>query len=160
MRTWCASQRSGSTLLGGILAATGVAGSPQEFFQYFPTSSLSPQPREWFAGVDDPDIIGLLDENVPGTVDTRTSEQWRAAVLAAGATGNGVGRQTDVESDATAGRTIPRGDGSLRGAIRWLFGGTDPLFVHVPRQPGEPGGVDVAGRADAGMARRRQLPPR
>ena len=48
----CASQRSGSTLLVESLAATGVAGRPQEFFQYYPSSSLSPQPREWFAGVD------------------------------------------------------------------------------------------------------------
>ncbi|MFT4086616.1 MAG: Stf0 family sulfotransferase, partial [Gordonia sp. (in: high G+C Gram-positive bacteria)] len=57
----CASQRSGSTLLVESLAATGVAGRPREFFQYFASSSLSPQPREWFAGVDDPDLLGLLD---------------------------------------------------------------------------------------------------
>ena len=57
----CASQRSGSTLLVESLAATGVAGRPQEFFQYYPSSSLSPQPREWFAGVDDPSLLDLLD---------------------------------------------------------------------------------------------------
>ena len=49
----CASQRSGSTLLVESLAATGVAGRPGEFFQYFASSSLSPQPREWFAGLVD-----------------------------------------------------------------------------------------------------------
>ena len=44
-----ASQRSGSTLLVESLRATGVAGEPQEFFQYLPTTSQSPQPRQWFA---------------------------------------------------------------------------------------------------------------
>jgi arylsulfatase A-like enzyme len=43
-----ASQRSGSTLLVESLRATGVAG---EFFQYLPTTSQSPQPRQWFEGV-------------------------------------------------------------------------------------------------------------
>ena len=40
-----ASQRSGSTLLVESLRATGVAGEPQDFFQYLPTTSQSPQPR-------------------------------------------------------------------------------------------------------------------
>ena len=40
-----ASQRSGSTLLVESLRATGVAGEPQEFFQYLPHTSMSPQPR-------------------------------------------------------------------------------------------------------------------
>ncbi len=40
-----ASQRSGSTLLVESLRATGVAGEPpQEFFQYLPSTSMSPQP--------------------------------------------------------------------------------------------------------------------
>ncbi|MCA4761934.1 hypothetical protein H8Z51_24615, partial [Mycobacterium avium subsp. hominissuis] len=34
-----ASQRSGSTLLVESLRATGVAGEPQEFFQYLPSTS-------------------------------------------------------------------------------------------------------------------------
>ena len=45
-----ASQRSGSTLLVESLRSTGVAGEPQEFFQYLPTTSQSPQPRQWFEG--------------------------------------------------------------------------------------------------------------
>ncbi|GAB05326.1 sulfotransferase [Gordonia amarae] len=130
----CASQRSGSTLLVESLAATGVAGKPLEFFQYFPTSSLSPQPREWFAGVDDPEIISLLDETDPGTVDNRSSEQWRRDVLAEGITGNGVwgGKLMWNQTPLLIARSRV-GDGSLRGAIRWLFGGADPLFVHVHR---------------------------
>ncbi len=56
-----ASQRSGSTLLVESLRATGVAGEPGEFFQYLPTTSQSPQPRQWFEGVEDESILSLLD---------------------------------------------------------------------------------------------------
>lgn len=56
-----ASQRSGSTLLVESLRATGVAGEPQEFFQYLPATSQSPQPRQWFADTRTPDT-----ESVPG----------------------------------------------------------------------------------------------
>ena len=62
-----ASQRSGSTLLVESLRATGVAGEPQEFFQYLPSTSQSPQPREWFAGVEDESILSLLDPLDVGT---------------------------------------------------------------------------------------------
>lgn len=56
-----ATQRSGSTLLVESLRATGCAGEPQEFFQYLPSTGMAPQPREWFAGVDDDTILQLLD---------------------------------------------------------------------------------------------------
>lgn len=52
-----ATQRSGSTLLVESLRATGCAGEPQEFFQYLPSTGMAPQPREWFAGVDDDTIL-------------------------------------------------------------------------------------------------------
>lgn len=64
-----ASQRSGSTLLVESLRATGVAGEPQEFFQYLPTTSMSPQPREWFADVQDESILRLLDPLDEGKPD-------------------------------------------------------------------------------------------
>ena len=64
-----ASQRSGSTLLVESLRATGVAGEPQEFFQYLPTTSQPPQPRQWFAGADDGSILRLLDPLDEGTPD-------------------------------------------------------------------------------------------
>ena len=66
-----ASQRSGSTLLVESLRATGVAGEPQEFFQYLPTTSQSPQPRQWFEGVQDESIIRLLDPLDEGKPDLR-----------------------------------------------------------------------------------------
>ncbi len=129
----CASQRSGSTLLVESLAATGVAGRPGEFFQYFASSSLSPQPREWFAGVDDEKIVGALAITDPGTVDTRTADQWRADVLAQGLTPSGVwgGKLMWNQTPLLIARTRVA-SGSLRTALRWLLG-TDPLFVHVHR---------------------------
>lgn len=85
-----ATQRSGSTLLVESLRATGVAGEPQEFFQYLPKTSLAPQPREWFAGVEDESILRLLAPLVPGTPATETAVQWRDRIRAAGRSDNGV----------------------------------------------------------------------
>ena len=36
---------------------------------------------KWFAGVDDPSLLDLLDPIDPGTVDPRGPAQWRADVL-------------------------------------------------------------------------------
>ncbi|ADG79916.1 Trehalose 2-sulfotransferase OS=Tsukamurella paurometabola (strain ATCC 8368 / DSM / CCUG 35730/ CIP 100753 / JCM 10117 / KCTC 9821 / NBRC 16120 / NCIMB 702349 / NCTC 13040) OX=521096 GN=Tpau_3332 PE=3 SV=1 [Tsukamurella paurometabola] len=140
----CASQRSGSTLLVESLAATGVAGNPQEFFQYFPSSSLSPQPREWFAGVDDPDLLALLDPTEAGTVDTRTQEQWRADVLTSGRTSNGVwgGKLMWNQTPILISRTRVA-SGSLRTAVRSLFDGADPVYVHVFRPDVVPQAVSM-----------------
>ncbi|MFT4127567.1 MAG: Stf0 family sulfotransferase [Gordonia sp. (in: high G+C Gram-positive bacteria)] len=139
----CASQRSGSTLLVESLAATGVAGKPEEFFQYFPSSSLSPQPREWFAGVDDGEILGLLDDVDPGVVDTRGYAQWRADVRATGVTPNGVwgGKLMWNQTPLLIARTRV-GSGSLRTALRQLLG-RDPLFVHVYRDDVVPQAVSM-----------------
>ncbi|TWS18863.1 sulfotransferase [Tsukamurella asaccharolytica] len=130
----CASQRSGSTLLVESLAATGVAGRPQEFFQYYPSSSLPPQPREWFAGVDDPSLLDLLDPIDPGTVDPRSPEQWLDDVRREGRTPNGVwgGKLMWNQTPVLVTRTRTA-SASVRTAIRTLFDGADPLYVHVHR---------------------------
>ncbi|TCJ95764.1 trehalose 2-sulfotransferase [Nocardia alba] len=130
----CASQRSGSTLLVESLAATGVAGRPQEFFQYFPSSSQAPQPREWFAGVTDPELLALLDPLDPGTVDSRDAEQWLADLRGGGRTANGVwgGKLMWNQTSLLITRTRTA-SGSLRTAIRSLFDGADPVYVHVHR---------------------------
>ena len=85
-----ASQRSGSTLLVESLRATGVAGEPQEFFQYLPETSMSPQPREWFADVTDESVLRLLDPLVEGKPDLAPAEIWRDYVRTVGRTPNGV----------------------------------------------------------------------
>ncbi len=132
-----ASQRSGSTLLVESLRATGVAGEPQEFFQNLPTTSQAPQPREWFAGVEDESILRLLDPLHDGTPDLAPAEIWRDYVRTVGRTPNGVWggklmwNQTPLLMDRAAGLPNRSGDG-LMAAIRDVIG-DDPVLVHVYR---------------------------
>jgi LPS sulfotransferase NodH len=65
----CATPRSGSTLLCALLDGTGVAGRPQEFFERLASSGLPRQPREYFHGVDDAELLGLLAPTDPGEPD-------------------------------------------------------------------------------------------
>lgn len=132
-----ASQRSGSTLLVESLRATGCAGEPQEFFQYLPSTGMAPQPREWFAGVEDPTILRLLDPLEPGTPDTASAVAWREHIRSSGRTPNGVWggklmwNQTSLLQERAAGLPDRTGEG-LRAAIRDVIG-SDPVFVHVYR---------------------------
>lgn len=132
-----ASQRSGSTLLVESLRATGLAGEPQEFFQYLPSTSLAPQPREWFADVTDESILRLLAPLRAGTVDTESSMDWRDRILRAGSTPNGVWggklmwNQTPLLVDHAA--DLPNRSGTdLRSAIRDTLG-DNIVFIHVSR---------------------------
>ena len=81
------SQRSGSTLLVESLRATGVAGEPQEFFQYLPDTSQAPQPRQWFDGVEDQSI--LRSRTAPPISPPRRSGVTTSAPWAAHPTGCG-----------------------------------------------------------------------
>jgi LPS sulfotransferase NodH len=83
----CATQRSGSTLLCELLAATGVAGVPNEYFQHFKDTGLADQPRQYLAGVDDPEVLALLPPLDPGVPETSFDFE---AVRRAGTTPNGV----------------------------------------------------------------------
>jgi trehalose 2-sulfotransferase len=56
----CATERSGSTLLCELLAATGVAGRPEEYFEFLSATGRARQPREYFPEDTDPSILGLL----------------------------------------------------------------------------------------------------
>ncbi|MBW0018707.1 MAG: Stf0 sulfotransferase family protein [Mycobacterium sp.] len=132
-----ASQRSGSTLLVESLRATGVAGEPQEFFQYLPTTSQSPQPREWFAGVQDESILNLLDPWDEGKPDLAPPHIWRDYIRTVGRTPNGVWggklmwNQTPLLLDRAEGLPDRSGDGLLA-AIRDVVG-EDPLLIHIHR---------------------------
>ena len=132
-----ASQRSGSTLLVESLRATGVAGEPQEFFQYLPSTSQAPQPREWFAGVDDPSILSLLDPHDEGKPDLAPAEVWRDYIRTVGRTPNGVWggklmwNQTPLLLSRAKDLPDRSGDG-LRAAIRDVIG-EEPLLIHVHR---------------------------
>jgi LPS sulfotransferase NodH len=132
-----ASQRSGSTLLVESLRATGVAGEPQEFFQYLPATSQAPQPREWFAGVEDETILRLLDPLDAGTPDIAPAEVWRDYIRTVGRTPNGVWggklmwNQTPLLLHRAAGLPNRSGDGLLA-AMRDVIG-RDPVLAHVYR---------------------------
>ena len=132
-----ASQRSGSTLLVESLRATGVAGEPQEFFQYLPTTSQSPQPREWFADAGDESIMRLLDPLDEGKPDLAPPEIWRDYIRTVGRTPNGVWggklmwNQTPLLMQRADGLADRSGTGLLS-AIRDVVG-SDPVLVHVYR---------------------------
>ena len=132
-----ASQRSGSTLLVESLRATGVAGEPGEFFQYLPTTSQSPQPRQWFAGVEDESIHRLLDPLDEGKPDLAPPEIWRDYIRTVGRTPNGIWggklmwNQTPLLLQRAAGLPNRSGDGLLA-AIHDIIG-SDPVLVHVYR---------------------------
>jgi len=132
-----ASQRSGSTLLVESLRATGVAGEPGEFFQYLPETSQSPQPRQWFEGVEDESIIQLLDPLDAGKPDLAPPEIWRDYIRTVGRTPNGIWggklmwNQTPLLLQRAAGLPDRSGAGLLS-AIR-DFIGSDPVLVHVYR---------------------------
>jgi LPS sulfotransferase NodH len=132
-----ASQRSGSTLLVESLRSTGVAGKPEEFFQYSPNTSQAPQPREWFAGVEDESILRLLDPFDPGTPDLAPATTWRDYIRTVGRTPNGVWggklmwNQTPLLLNCA--KDLPDGSGDgLLAAIRDVVG-DDPVLVHVYR---------------------------
>jgi trehalose 2-sulfotransferase len=132
-----ASQRSGSTLLVESLRSTGVAGEPQEFFQYLPTTSQSPQPRQWFDGVEDESILRLLDPLDEGKPDLAPPEIWRDYIQTVGRTPNGVWggklmwNQTPLLLERAAGLPDRTGTGLLA-AIRDVVG-SNPVLVHVYR---------------------------
>jgi LPS sulfotransferase NodH len=132
-----ASQRSGSTLLVESLRATGIAGEPQEFFQYLPTTGMAPQPRQWFADVEDETILHLLDPVDPGTPDTASSVAWREHIRSSGRTPNGIWggklmwNQTPLLQQRVSSLPDRSGDG-LRAAIRDVIG-SEPVYVHVHR---------------------------
>ena len=83
----CATPRSGSTLLCALLEGTGVAGRPQEFFERLAHSGLPRQPREYFEGVEDAELLAHLAPTDPGAPDDADPIP---AALAAGTTPNGV----------------------------------------------------------------------
>jgi trehalose 2-sulfotransferase len=132
-----ASQRSGSTLLVESLRATGVAGEPQEFFQYLPNTSQSPQPREWFTGVEDDSILSLLDPLDAGKPDLAPPEIWRDYIRTVGRTPNGVWggklmwNQTPLLLDRANGLPDRSGDGLLSAICDVV--GEEPLLIYVYR---------------------------
>jgi LPS sulfotransferase NodH len=82
----CATPRSGSTLLCALLAGTGVAGRPEEYFECLWRAGAPHQPREYFADVDDAGLLAALAPTEPGAADR--SDPFPSA-LERGTTDNG-----------------------------------------------------------------------
>jgi LPS sulfotransferase NodH len=61
----CATPRSGSTLLCELLVASGVAGRPTEHVETLRGLGRPIEPREYFEGLADPEVLGLLPHTAP-----------------------------------------------------------------------------------------------
>ncbi len=92
----CSTQRSGSTYLRELLASTGVAGNPQEYFEARAETGLPPHPGYFLAGLPRTGA-GIRDDLRPTDgsdySDLRTVDGWAAHLertFRLGKTGNGV----------------------------------------------------------------------
>src|SRR4051812_768572 len=86
-----ATPRSGSTLLCELLASTGAAGRPAEHFEALQATGMPRQARQYFEGLEAPEVLDLLRRTDPGR--PITPEAFRAiyrAALRDGTTPNGV----------------------------------------------------------------------
>ena len=134
----CATPRSGSTLLCELLKSTGIAGHPDEFFEDLQATGRPHQPRQYFDGVDDPELLDLLAPTEPG--EPITEAAFRATFVRAleqGTTPNGVfaakvmwGYLPDLLRGL---RALPQTDG-LRAADALAAAFGDPRYVQVVRR--------------------------
>src|SRR6476646_10437179 len=138
----CSTQRSGSTYLCHLLADTGVAGNPQEYFEARAETGLPPHPGYFLAGLPRTGA-GIRDDlrptDGPDYSDLRSVEGWEAHLertFRLGTTDNGVfgaklmyNQLPDLEQHAAA---LPDFVG-LSGAdlLRELFG--HPRYVWMRR---------------------------
>ena len=56
----CSTPRTGSSLLCDALRATGVAGVPEEYFQFRARTGEPRRPHEYFEGLNDPEVLEIL----------------------------------------------------------------------------------------------------
>jgi LPS sulfotransferase NodH len=92
----CSTQRSGSTYLCELLASTGVAGNPQEYFEARADTGLPPHPGYFLAGLPRTGA-GIRDDlhpaDAPEYSDLRAVDGWGAHLertFQLGTTDNGV----------------------------------------------------------------------
>jgi LPS sulfotransferase NodH len=92
----CSTQRSGSTYLCRLLAGTGVAGDPHEYFEAMAETGVPPHPGFFLAGLPRTGA-GIRDDDTqthaPGYSDLRSVDSWRAHLeqtFRRGTTPNGV----------------------------------------------------------------------
>jgi trehalose 2-sulfotransferase len=138
----CSTQRSGSTYLCQLLASTGVAGNPQEYFEARAETGSPPHPGYFLAGLPRTGA-GIRDDlrptDAPDYSDLRAVDGWEAHLertFQTGTTDNGVfatklmwNQLPDIEQHAAA---LP-GLAGLSGyeLLDTLFG--HPRYVWVRR---------------------------
>ena len=137
----CATPRSGSTLLCAMLAATGVAGSPEEFFEARRESGIPRRPREYFEAAAGLTLscVPDLDPPTPAYSDLREVTHWRdhlAASRRIGTTPNGVfGAKLmwmHLDDLTWLARRLPElADADVAGVLDTLF--PDATYVWVRR---------------------------
>ncbi len=139
----CSTQRSGSTYLCELLASTGAAGDPQEYFEARAETGMPPHPGYFLAGLPRTGA-GIRDDlrptDAPVYSDLRTVDGWAAHLertFRLGTTSNGVfgaklmwNQLPDVEVHAAA---LPEFVG-LTGSelLETLFG--HPSYVWMRRR--------------------------
>lgn len=65
----CSTPRTGSSLLCDALTGTGIAGRPEEYFQFRARTGEPRRPREYFEGAEDPEIFSILGTRTRGEED-------------------------------------------------------------------------------------------
>jgi LPS sulfotransferase NodH len=94
----CSTPRTGSSLLCDALTGTGVAGRPEEYFQFRARTGFPRRPQEYFEGAGDPEIFEILGprtqvEDVEAKYDPSRFERYEQYLdwaVEAGTTPNGV----------------------------------------------------------------------
>jgi LPS sulfotransferase NodH len=86
----CATPRSGSTLLCEMLVNSGVAGRPAEHVETLRLLGRPHEPREYFAGVKDRDMLELLPVSAPPQPHHVPIDERLAAIMRHATTPNGV----------------------------------------------------------------------
>ncbi|MBV9606353.1 MAG: sulfotransferase [Solirubrobacterales bacterium] len=139
----CSTQRSGSTYLCRLLASTGVAGNPQEYFEARAETGLPPHPGYFLAGLPRTGA-GIRDDirptDAPEYSDLRAVDGWEEHLertFRLGKTENGVfgaklmwNQLPDLEQHATAMPEFAGLDGS--DLLERLFSG--PSYIWLRRR--------------------------
>jgi len=138
----CSTQRSGSTYLCRLLASTGVAGNPREYFEARAETGSPPHPAYFLAGLPRTGA-GIRDDlrptDAPDYSDLRSIDGWEAHLertFQLGTTDNGVfgtklmwNQLPDLEQHAAA---LPEFAGLTRSELLdGLFG--QPSYVWMRR---------------------------
>jgi trehalose 2-sulfotransferase len=85
-----ATPQSGSVALCDSLHESGVAGHPLQHFAVSESTGLAVQPREYFDGIDESEILDLMPPLVNAAVKPESAADWWARILRDGTGENGM----------------------------------------------------------------------